>query len=343
MSRFGQKLRDLLPSVNDTPETRYVKTMSYSVLFMIIFLSVAGLATFLNTLEGDAQTTVPDMVGMELPQALIELQERGLFPLLQLRTTDDPGQRGYVVDHVPAAGALVRSGRRIEVVVSRGAVLDQVPDFIGDQIDDVRLAVRALTGAGAPLIEIGVVQRIFDDAPAGTVLEQDPRAGSNVTGPVRVNLVVSRGDQLEQIVIPEFSGLHYEDVIAELSELGLAFAFEAVPPPPNADGGDVVAQTPRPGNTVQVGSVVNLTINEPADVAEGEVFGILRRSLPEYPLLVELTLEAIYPDGTRDDIASIRHPGGLIGIPFVVPEGTTLVLSRSDETLVRQQVETDSD
>ncbi len=341
MSRIGQKLRDIFPSVNDTPETRYVKTMSYSVLFMIVFLSVAGLATFLHTLEGDAQTTVPDMVGQELPVALIELQDRALYPLVQLRTTDDPSLRGYVIDQVPAAGALVRSGRRIEVVVSRGAVLDQVPDFIGDQIDDVRLAVRALTGAGVPLIEVGTVQRIFDEAPAGTVIEQSPLPGTSVTGPLRLNLVVSRGDQLEQIVVPSFSGLSYQDVISELSELGLAFAFEAVPAPPNSDGGDVIAQTPTAGNTVQVGSVVNLTMNEPGNVADDEVFGILRRSLPEYPLMVELTLEAIFPNGNRETIATIRHPGGLLGIPYVVPDGTTLVLSRSDETLVRQQVTSD--
>lgn len=341
MSKIGQKIRDLFPSVNDTPETRYVKTMSYSVLFMIVFLSVAGLATFLHTLEGDAQTTVPDMVGLELPQALIALQERALYPLVQLRTTDDPGLRGYVIDHVPAAGALVRSGRRIEVVVSRGAVLDQVPDFTGEQIDDVRLAVRALTGAGVPLIEIGTVQRIFDEATPGTVLEQSPLPGSDVTGPVRLNLVVSRGTDLGEIVVPAFAGLSYQSVVSELSELGLAFAFEAVPPPPNSDGGDVIAQTPSPGSSVQVGSVVNLTMNRPASIPEGEVFGILRRSLPEYPLLVELTLEALLPNGSRETVSSIRHPGGLIGIPYVVPAGTTLVLSRSDEVLVRQQVTAD--
>jgi hypothetical protein len=79
-------------------------------------------------------------------------------------------------------------------------------------------------------------------------------------------------------------------------------------------------------------------MTEPVDVPEGKVFGIFERSLPDYPIIVDLTLEAVTPEGEREEIVTIKHPGGMIGIPYTVEEGTMLVLSVFDREIIRHTV-----
>ncbi|MFW5995107.1 MAG: PASTA domain-containing protein, partial [Spirochaetia bacterium] len=305
MNKILNRIRALFPGDHETPENRYFKAMVYLVIGLIIFVVAAGVVTFFFSLEGEPQTTVPDMQDQELPMALMDLQERDLIPRIQLRTTDDPSLRGYVIDQEPAAGSLVRSGRRIDVVVSRGAVVEEVADYTGMSLDEVRFDLRAITGAGTPIIELGTVQRVFDEAEPGTVLEQSPEPGSEVTGLMELDLVISRGPEREEITLADYTGRHYEDVIDALSELGLPFAFEAVPAGPDDDGGEVVVQDPSEGETVEPATLINLTVTEPEDLEDGEVFGILQRNLPQYPVPVELTLEVSTPDGDTETLVSL--------------------------------------
>lgn len=342
MGKLLNRIRELLPGDHESPENKYFKAMVFSVIAIIIFTVTAGVVTFLFSLEGEAQTTVPDISGYELPQALMELQDRDLVPRVQLRTTDDPSLRGYVIDQNPSAGSLVRSGRTIDVIVSRGAVLEELRDYVGMDIEEVRFDLRAITGAGVPLIEIGTVQRVFNEEDPGTVLEQSPEAGEEITGPIQLDLVISRGPELEEITLSNYEGQHYEEVISDLSELELPFVFEAVPPGPADEDGTVVVQNPDAGTTIEPGSLVNFTIAEPEDLEDDEIFGILQRNLPEYPVPVELMLEVVTPDGETETLVSMQHPGGQVAIPYVVRDGSTLVLSRAGETILRQLVE-DSD
>ncbi|MFP4643236.1 MAG: PASTA domain-containing protein [Spirochaetales bacterium] len=341
MGKLLNRIRDFLPGDHESPENKYFKAMVFSVIAIIIFTVTSGVVTFLFSLEGEAQTTVPDINGQELPEALLALQERDLAPRVQLRTTDDPSLRGYVIDQDPSAGSLVRSGRAIDVSVSRGAVIEELRDYVGMDLEEVRFDLRAITGAGVPFIEIGTVQRVFDEEEPGTVLEQSPEAGDEITGPIELDLVVSRGPEVEEITLSDYEGQNYEEVISDLSELELPFVFEAVPPGPEDEDGAVVVQEPEAGSTVEPGSLVTLTIAEPEDLDDEEIFGILQRNLPEYPVPIELELEAVNPEGDTETLVSMNHPGGQVAIPYVVRDGSTLVLSRADETILRQLVEAD--
>ena len=97
----------------------------------------------------------------------------------------------------------------------------------------------------------------------------------------------------------------------------------------------MVEQDPPPGEEVELGTFVRLTMTRPALVPEDQVFGLLERSLPQYPVEVELTLEAQTLAGDREVLLSMLHPGRELSIPYQVAENSALVLYRTGQEIFR--------
>ena len=108
---------------------------------------------------------VPDLRGMELADALVRMQERELYPRLSLRFTNNPQDKNTILEQDPLPGVIVKAGRRIKLTVSRGAVLDEIDNYIGKNIDAVKLELLSLFSSTQALVSIREppVYR-FDDA-----------------------------------------------------------------------------------------------------------------------------------------------------------------------------------
>ncbi len=335
MWRIREWLRRVLPNDREDPEKRFSKIIIYTFVGVVILMAAAAATSFLVTLEGPEEIMVPEVREKELEQALVDLQERRLYGIIQLRYTSDPTLKGRVVEQEPAAGTLVRAGKEVELVVSRGAVVDRVGEYVGRPLDEVRRELQALFTTFDELLQISDVSYVFDEAPAGTILEQSPEPETELTGPTELDLVVSRGPDVERIQLPSFEGLEYEEAIRLLASQNLPFIFTRAEEEADGNPGFVVSQSPPPGTEVTRESKVTLRIVPPEEVGEDRVFGIFERVLPDYPIPVDMTLEAAAPDGTRRTIFSMRHPGGELAVPFVEEIGTTLVLSRFDTEVIR--------
>ncbi len=338
MWRIREWLRRILPNDREDPERRFSKIIIYTFVGIVLLMAAAAATSFVVTLEGPEEIMVPEVREKDLESALIDLQERRLYGIIRLRYTSDPTLKGKVVDQDPASGTLVRAGKEIELVVSRGAIVDRVGDYVGRRLDEVRRELQALFTTFDELLQIADVSYVFDPAPAGTILEQSPDAGTELTGPTELDLVVSRGPDVDRIELPSYVGLEYEEAIRLLASQGLPFIFTRAGEDQSGDPGFVVAQSPPPGTEVPGDSKVTLRIVPPEELGEDRVFGIFERVLPDYPVAVDMTLEAVSPDGTRRTVFSMRHPGGELAVPYVEEVGTTLVLSRFDTEVIRYLV-----
>ncbi len=122
---------------------------------LIAFVVLIAVTVFFIALRGAEQTMVPDVVGKELTAALLELQVKELYPRIQLRYSQSIADKGNILEQDPRPGAIVKAGRRIRLVVSRGVVVDKVENYLGQNLDDVKIHLQTLFSTSArPLLSL---------------------------------------------------------------------------------------------------------------------------------------------------------------------------------------------
>ena len=147
-----------------------------------------GQSVTLTVSLGTQYVTVPDLPNYVQSDAEQQLKALGVSVLVT-QAVDTTVASGAVIRTDPAAGTQVAAGSTVIVYVSRPQVstTTKVPALVGMSVDDARtLLVQNHLGLGSQSEE-------YSDKPAGTVLSQDPAAGSTAKLNSRVNVVVSAG------------------------------------------------------------------------------------------------------------------------------------------------------
>jgi beta-lactam-binding protein with PASTA domain len=133
-------------------------------------------------------TEVADVVGLMLTEARKILETAGL----KVTAVDDAASlapAGTVIDQSPAPGSEVLHGATLTLIVSAASPPVVVPAVAGLDVAAARLALAALG-------LVGQETAAPDPASVGTVLSQDPAAGTEVLTGATVRLVVSSGPVL---------------------------------------------------------------------------------------------------------------------------------------------------
>lgn len=295
-----------------------------SLVMLIVFVAVSTLVFFIS-LKSAEQVMVPNVVGKDLPEALLDLQARELYPRIQLRYSQKADEKGLILEQDPSPGAIVKGGKRIELVVSQGTVIDTVQNYIGENIEDVQNRIRELFTSGSrQYIQIKQPYLTkYSAEPAGTILEQEPAAGTPISNNMELTFVVSKGTQAETTQVPDMAGADLKKIYQVMQRAAVTFAFTAG----STTGTDITVQQQSAAaqSGVPVFSPVTLTVSLP-EPANGMVSGILKTTLAEFPYPFTVSLYAAYPNGDKDLLTSFRHPGGACSVPYTVPEGTKLSL-----------------
>lgn len=296
-------------------------------------LVVSGLIAFFVTVRGEEETLVPNVVAEDLLAAMSRLQEKALAPRVEGRFSTEHA-KWTVIEQEPQAGTLVKAGRPVMLVISRGPVVDRVGDYVGRDLDEVRLELQTVFASYRELIRIKEpVARVTDPAAPGTILAQNPAPETRIDGVALLELVVSKGPRGDLIELPDYVARPFAEVRDELAALNLPFVFRVRPALPEELPGAIVSQSPTAGQEIPSSSILQLEMTAPGELAEGTVFGLLEATLPEYPILVDLKLAEITPAEART-ILTMKHPGGPISIPYVVHADSQLVLSMFDDEIL---------
>ena len=136
-----------------------------------------------------------------------------------------------------------------------------VPDFVGMSYAQIQNN-RQYTG----IYLFYVTEAYSDSAPAGTVLTQEPAAGSAITegdNPT-IRLVISKGP--EMVEMPNTIGFTQEGAIRELESRGLVPSCFMVVNDGSYASGCVVACSVEPGALVEAGSTIVVYIAADRDV-----------------------------------------------------------------------------
>ena len=299
----------------------------------------AAFAIFFMNVKGPEKVLVPNVVGKNLEDALLEMQVKELYPKISLRYSDLPGDEGTILDQSPDAGAIVKGYSRVSLVVSRGVIVDKVDEYTGMNIEDLRMKLQTLfAGQTKPLIVLAEPEYKPDVSEAGTILEQDPPAGTHISEPVTVQLVVSRGPNFENTKAPYLIGQSVNDLLQIITRSKLVFDITSHKAADNEKAGTVVDQQAFDSEYVPNYTRVTLEMAMPDGEYNDNIYGIYEEKVADYPYPVPMKIEAYPPEGNPYTLLSFNHPGGNVTVPYAVPAGTTLEFSVVNKVVSRRTV-----
>src|SRR5215216_5447983 len=211
--------------------------------------------------SGPGEATVPTVRGLPADEAANRLREAG-FKSDQRREFSDTVRAGRVIDTAPPEGTTVRKGSTVTLVVSRGEDKVAVPAVVGATRDEAERTLRDVE------LEPAVTEREDADAEPGTVLEQDPAAGTRIAKGGTVALVVAKAPA--EVPVPGVIDATEEDARRTLEDAGFDVRVEEAPAETPDEDGIVLAQDPRPDTPVREGSMVTITVGrfEPEAIPE---------------------------------------------------------------------------
>jgi len=319
----------------------HLKMFILSVAGLVIFVGIIAVSVFFIAVRGMERTMVPDVTGKELTEALLELQVKELYPRLHLRYSQSSRDRGYILEQDPRPGTIVKAGRRIRLVVSQGVIVNRVENFVSNNIDVVRLDLQTLnaTAGGPALLSIRepIIYEFSSESP-GTILQQKPLPGTDISGPLALEFVVSRGRENQAVAVPQLTGVTISRALQLISSSGINFHFTARDKRDNESGETVVAQSPAVNTSISLNNPVQITVTNPERLGDNEKFGIFRYTIPQNPYPLTVSLEAILADGERQRLFTVNYMGGDFTVPYKLPRGTILVLSMMSRELYRETV-----
>ncbi|MDR2370573.1 MAG: PASTA domain-containing protein [Treponema sp.] len=307
---------------------------------ILVFVGIIALSVFFVAVRGEEETMVPDVRGKELTEAILELQAKELYPRLRLRYSQSVHDRGFVLEQDPRSGTIVKAGRRIWLVVSQGAVIDSVENYIGRNIDEVRMELQTLFASSPqPLISLKepFMYQYSAEAP-GVILRQNPEPGKEISGPTVLEFVISQGAENVMVRAPRFTGLSVQDSLELLGRLGMDFVFSVREAGAEEAGETIVSQVPEESEQVRQDGVIRLTVTAPGDLEDGEVFDLFTYAIPKNPYPLPVRLDAVLPSGEQRRIITVEYPGGDFTVPYRLPAGTILVLSMVNREIHRETV-----
>ncbi|MFI2105402.1 PASTA domain-containing protein [Isoptericola sp. NPDC019693] len=269
-----------------------------------------------------AKVTVPDVAGQTVATAKKKLQSLGLKVTTVTRADDDV-RKGTVVT-TRGAGTKVRPGSTVTLVVSSGPGATPAPEQVAVPSvagQDGEAAEQALQDAG---LDVTRVEEHSTKQPAGVALRTDPGAGSEVKPGSTVTLVVSSGPEeepVEQVTIPEVTGMTVAAARAKLEELG--FAVET-----SGDVGDddLVVKTRDAGEKADKGSTVLITGGAAAPVPEvaGSTVAAAREELEQHGF------DVVTEEGVEDD-AEVEGTDVAAGEVVLLGTEITLVVRTGED------------
>jgi len=140
-----------------------------------------GATVALTVSKGRRPIDVPDLTGKDATIASRQLSALGLKVDATKQQNSDTVGKGKVISQDPRDGTLYK-GDKVTLVVSKGPVLVDVPNVVGQQLDQAR---TALEGAGFKVEVRRALGGFF-----GTVRLQDPAGGSKAPKGSTVTLTI---------------------------------------------------------------------------------------------------------------------------------------------------------
>ncbi|MCX4824424.1 Stk1 family PASTA domain-containing Ser/Thr kinase [Streptomyces sp. NBC_01142] len=323
----------MLPPVNpedggydgydDRPDRRRQKKSNTSTILLVLAgilvlvgAVLIGRAVFDNDGGANGSVPVPQLVGKPFQEAR-KLAENARVKVTQSGTDRCEEAKGSICRQTPEGGEM-EEGETIEVVVSEGAPLVEVPDVVGQQVE------RATENLEKKDFTVKIVEVESSEQEPGEVISQSPDGNSRTEQKTEVTLKVAKKSTRE---VPDVVGQQFDAAKSQLETL--AFTVARVDVDSEKPLGEVVAQSPTGNSNAEKGSQVTLQVSKGPQQTQVPVPEVRTRSVAEAKQILAqngFTNIQFAPGSSQDDNALVTAMDPQPNTP-VDPATTTITLT----------------
>ncbi|MER5409901.1 Stk1 family PASTA domain-containing Ser/Thr kinase [Streptomyces sp. NPDC002769] len=273
-------------------------------VLVLIGAILIGKWAFSGSSDGNKPFAAPNFVG----QTLGDAKAMAANVELTVTTTKKPCEaqpKGSVCDQDPKAGADVKKGDTVDLVVSTGAPKVVVPGVTGQSLDDAK---AKLEGDGYRF-QVKTKTQISTEDP-NTVLDQDPKLGTEVQKGSTITLTIAKAQ--EKSTVPDVTGQSCEAAKARMITSNLVGNCTEVETADDAQNGKVVSTSPQAGSSVDKNSTVTIQIGKKAQSPQKDIPNVAGRTLQQArQILQQNGFNNIQVQGDQGDNALVvkQDPG----------------------------------
>lgn len=210
-NRKGKKAKKNKKQGNSS---RKKKIIRIALALAAILLIALGVAFATGKFSGKAK--VPDLSDMTYKEAKKAADDAGFKIEKGKAVYSSEISEGHVVEQNPAGGEEAKKGSTIKVNLSKGSKDGTVPNLVGQNYKKVE---KDLKKAG---YKLGIVKSETSNKPEGTILSQDPAAGSNADKGTKINITISDGKGKDKGTVPSVTGKSLEEAKAAIRNAGFS-------------------------------------------------------------------------------------------------------------------------
>jgi serine/threonine protein kinase/beta-lactam-binding protein with PASTA domain len=294
-----------------TDDRKYTKKkfpVLTAVIALILLVALGFAASFIaRTLLYVDVVKVPKVLGESEEDAKEILERVGLKMEVRDRQHNMHFEEGTVIQQYPNEGTENKVTNPVLVVVSLGPEKTKVPFLINKSSAEALLELQA-----ANLKEGEITTRYSDTVAVGVVMDQYPDPGKTVDEGTEVDLVISSGPDIKQVVVPSVLGDPLQTAENKLINAGLVIADKFRQDSDTIPEGRVISQSIEPNSVVDDGSSIVLVISsgKKADELDQrepvERTVVLNIDLPAGQKDLKVTVKK-YQDGVEEIEYQRRH------------------------------------
>jgi beta-lactam-binding protein with PASTA domain len=225
----------------------------------LVIAAAAGISAYLTLtflIKSEDTVVVPDLVGKDVVFALKVLSDLSLNTKVRQFAYHLQIPADHVIYQEPEAGADLKKGRDVRIILSKGAQTILVPNLTGLPMPQARVILDENDLCQGVLSMVHVAHVENDH-----VISQVPRPSTIIQRGACVDLLVSAGTRPLAYAMPDITAISLNQAILLIEQCNLSLNKIQMTFDESKPDNVVLDQEPLSGHRVMAGQAVNMLIN----------------------------------------------------------------------------------
>ena len=230
------------------------------IILLISFITITGISAFLTIhylIKNQPVVIIPDLIGKEINYSVSQLETMLLTPRIKKSSFNNSIPVNHIISQDPKPGEIVKKGRDVHLVLSRGKKSNTMPSLKNLLLEDARIKIlkNGLKLSHKSYIHHDLISKDY-------VIESSPQAGVPVKTGTKVNILISLGKRPAEYLMPDITGMTIEKATKELSLRKLQVVSIKTKYDSEKSEGTILSQSPAKGIKVLEKEKVLLVLNQ---------------------------------------------------------------------------------